>query len=148
MFESEPIPIIPENVEEGSDEEEDPRFRAYSPSAYMHNVDLSQDDALEFLDLPHRRRDRTSSSLNLGELKVGKLFSNKNSFLGALKQYSINNDVNYHVVKSKSGKFEAKCAVQDDTCSWKIYTSLRKRIGLWEIKKVKRFTYMCCRCSI
>ncbi|KAK5838997.1 hypothetical protein PVK06_007750 [Gossypium arboreum] len=37
----------------------------------MHNVDLSQDDALEFQDLPHRRHDRTSSSLDSGELEVG-----------------------------------------------------------------------------
>ncbi|KAK5775595.1 hypothetical protein PVK06_043501 [Gossypium arboreum] len=61
--EPELIPTIPEDVEGGSDEEEeDPRFRAYSPSAHMHNVDLSQNDALEFPDLPHRRRDRTSVS--------------------------------------------------------------------------------------
>ncbi|KAK5835651.1 hypothetical protein PVK06_011345 [Gossypium arboreum] len=111
-----PIPIIPENVEEDSNEEEDPRFRAYSPSAYMHNVDLSQDDALEFPDLPHRRCGRTSSSLDLGETKVGREFSNNDSFLGALKQHSIMNGVNYNVVKSKSDKFEAKCAVQDNTC--------------------------------
>ncbi|KAH1055536.1 hypothetical protein J1N35_033601 [Gossypium stocksii] len=37
----------------------------------MHNVDLSQDDSLEFPDLPHRRRDRTSSLLDSGELEVG-----------------------------------------------------------------------------
>ncbi|KAK5792573.1 hypothetical protein PVK06_033688 [Gossypium arboreum] len=79
----------------------------------MHNVDLSQDDALEFPDLPHRRRDRTSSSLDSGELEVGKEFSNKDSFLDALKQHSIMNGVNYNVVKSKSNKLEAKCAVQN-----------------------------------
>ncbi|KAH1114623.1 hypothetical protein J1N35_008001 [Gossypium stocksii] len=103
----------------------------------MHNVDLSQDDALEFPDLPHRRRDRTSFSLDLGELEVGKEFSNKDSFLGALKQHSITNKVNYKVIKSKSDKFEAKCVVQDGICSWKIMASLRKMTGLWEIKKHK-----------
>ncbi|KAK5775168.1 hypothetical protein PVK06_043037 [Gossypium arboreum] len=122
----------------GSDEEEeDSRFRAYSPSAYIHNVDLSQDEALEFPDLPHRRRDRTSLSLDLGEMEVGREFSNKDSFLGTLKQHSIMNGVSYNVVKSKSDKFEAKYAVQDDTCSWKIMVSLRKRTGLCEIKKYK-----------
>ncbi|KAK5772387.1 hypothetical protein PVK06_048675 [Gossypium arboreum] len=62
--EPEPVPTIPEDVEGGSDEEkeEDPRFRAYSPPAYMYNVDLSQDDAMEFPDIPHRRRDRTNVS--------------------------------------------------------------------------------------
>ncbi|PPR81737.1 hypothetical protein GOBAR_AA38973 [Gossypium barbadense] len=49
FFEPEPTPTVPEDVEGGSDEEEeDPRFRAYSPPAHMHNVELSQDDALEF----------------------------------------------------------------------------------------------------
>ncbi|PPS12913.1 hypothetical protein GOBAR_AA07723 [Gossypium barbadense] len=104
----EPVPTIPEDVEGGSDdEEEDPR------------------------------RDHTSFLLDSGELEVGKEFSNKDSFFSALKQHSIMNGVNYKVVKSKSDKFEAKCAVKDGTCSWKIMASLRKKIGLWEIKKYK-----------
>ncbi|KAH1121867.1 hypothetical protein J1N35_005027 [Gossypium stocksii] len=140
FFEPELVPTEPER---GSDEEEDSRFKAYSPPTHMHNVDLSEDDALEFPDLPHRRRDRVSSSLDSGQLEVGNEFSNKDSFLSALKQHSIMNEVNYNVVKSKSNKFEAKCAVKDGTCSRKIMASLRKRIGLWEIKKVQRFTYMC-----
>ncbi|MFQ6632704.1 hypothetical protein Gotur_011391, partial [Gossypium turneri] len=69
--EPEPIPTEPEDVEGGSDEEKNPRFRAYSPPAHMHNVDLSADDALEFPDLPHRLRDRTSSVLDSGEFEVG-----------------------------------------------------------------------------
>ncbi|KAH1047560.1 hypothetical protein J1N35_038344 [Gossypium stocksii] len=114
FFELELVPTEPEDVERGSnEEEEDPRFRAYSPPAHMHNVDLSVNDTLKFPDLPHRRRDRTSLSLDSGELEVGKEFSNKDSFLGALKQHSIMNGVNYNVVKSKSEKFEAKSAVQD-----------------------------------
>ncbi|PPR90163.1 hypothetical protein GOBAR_AA30521 [Gossypium barbadense] len=138
FFEREPVPTIPEDVEGGSDEEEeDLRFKVYSPSAHMHNVNLSQDDALEFPDLPHRKHDRTSSSSNSSEIEVGREFSNKGSFLTALKQHSIMSGVNYNVVKSKSNKFEAKCALQDGTCSWKIMTSLRKRTGLWEIKKYK-----------
>ncbi|PPS01786.1 hypothetical protein GOBAR_AA18880 [Gossypium barbadense] len=100
FFEPKPVPPISENVEGGSDEEE------------------------EFPDLPHRKRDRTSSLLDSGELEVGKEFSNKDSFLGALKQHSIMNGVNYNMVKSKSDKFEAKCVVQDGTCSWKIMASL------------------------
>ncbi|KAH1083510.1 hypothetical protein J1N35_023271 [Gossypium stocksii] len=134
---SEPEPV-PTKAEEGSNEEEEYlRFRAYSPPTHMHNVDLSEDDVLEFPDLPHRRRDCASSSLDSGELEVGKEFSNKDSFLGVLKQHSIMNGVNYNVLKSKSDKFEAKCEVKDGTCAWKIMASLRKRIGLWEIKKYK-----------
>ncbi|KAH1092389.1 hypothetical protein J1N35_019646 [Gossypium stocksii] len=134
---SEPEPV-PTEAEGGSDEEEeDPRFRANSPSTHIHNIDISNDDALEFSDLPHRRRDRASSSLDSGKLEVGKGFSNKDSFLSALKQRSIMNGVNYNVVKSKSDKFEAKYAMKDGTCAWKIMASLRKMIGLWEIKKYK-----------
>lgn len=135
--EPEPIPTEGEDAERSSDNEENPRFRAYSPPAHMHNVDLSTDDALEFPDVPHRLRDRTSSGVYFGELEVGNQFTNKDSFIGALKQHSIKNGVNFHVIKSNSDKFEVKCAVQDGTCSWKIVTSLRKRTRLWEIKKYK-----------
>ena len=44
----EPIPTELEDVEGGSDEEEDPRFKAYSLPAHMHNIDLSEDDRWSF----------------------------------------------------------------------------------------------------
>ncbi|PPR97341.1 hypothetical protein GOBAR_AA23334 [Gossypium barbadense] len=44
---------------------------AYSSPAHIHNVDLSTNDALEFPDLSHRRRNCTSSLLDSDELKVG-----------------------------------------------------------------------------
>ncbi|MFQ6660021.1 hypothetical protein Gotur_028681 [Gossypium turneri] len=69
--EPDPIPTEPEDAERSSDEEENPRFRVYSPSAHMHSVDLSVDDALEFPNLPHRLSDRTSSGLDSGEFEVG-----------------------------------------------------------------------------
>ncbi|KAH1046609.1 hypothetical protein J1N35_037393 [Gossypium stocksii] len=116
--ELEPVPTEPEDGEGGSDEEkEDLRFTMYLTPAHMHNVDLLTDDVLEFPDLPYKRRGHISSSLDSGDLEVGKEFSSKDGFLGALKQCSIKNGVNYHVVKSKSEKFEAKCAVRDSTCS-------------------------------
>ncbi|KAH1038589.1 hypothetical protein J1N35_040332 [Gossypium stocksii] len=100
-----PVSTEPKDVEGGSDEEEeDSRFRAYSSPAHMHNLDLSVDDVLEFPDLPHKRCDHTSSSLHLGELEVGKEFSNKDSFLGALKQHSIMNRINYNVVKNPNSR--------------------------------------------
>ncbi|KAH1082444.1 hypothetical protein J1N35_022205 [Gossypium stocksii] len=107
----------------GSDEEEFLQFRAYSLLAHMHNVDLSTDNALELLDLQHRIRNNKSSLLDSGELEVGNEFFNKDSFLSSLKQHNIINGVNYHVVKSKFDKFEAKYVVQNGTCSWKIYDS-------------------------
>ncbi|MFQ6657499.1 hypothetical protein Gotur_027140 [Gossypium turneri] len=66
FFEPEPIPTEPEDVERGSDEEEDPRFRVYSPPAHMHNIDLFADDVLEFPDLQYRLRDPlTTTRLSL-----------------------------------------------------------------------------------
>ncbi|KAH1031149.1 hypothetical protein J1N35_043323 [Gossypium stocksii] len=106
------IPTEPKDYEEGSDDDEEHlRFKTYSSLAYMHNVYISADDALEFLDLPHSRRGHTSSLLDSGDLEVGKEFCSKDGFLGALKQYSIKNGINYYVAKSKSEKFEAECAV-------------------------------------
>ncbi|KAK5818001.1 hypothetical protein PVK06_022931 [Gossypium arboreum] len=43
----------------------------YSPPAHMHNVDISVDDMLEFLNLPYRTRDHTSSTLDSSDLEVG-----------------------------------------------------------------------------
>ena len=83
--EPEPIPTEGEDGERSSDDEENPRFRAYSPPAHMHNVNLSADDALEFPNLPHRLRDCKSSGVDFGELEVGNQFTNKDSFIGALK---------------------------------------------------------------
>ncbi|MFQ6649580.1 hypothetical protein Gotur_023024, partial [Gossypium turneri] len=63
FFEPELIPTELEDAERSLDEEENPRFRAYSPSAHMHDVDLSADDALEFPDLPHQLRDPLTTTL-------------------------------------------------------------------------------------
>ncbi|KAH1056482.1 hypothetical protein J1N35_034547 [Gossypium stocksii] len=38
----------------GDDDEENPLFTSYSPLVHMHNVDLSEEDELEFAELPHR----------------------------------------------------------------------------------------------
>ncbi|XP_012468726.1 uncharacterized protein LOC105786794 [Gossypium raimondii] len=110
FFEPESVPTKPEDGEgDSNEEEEDLQFMAYLSPVHMHNVDLSADDALEFPNVPHMRRDHTSSSLDSCELKVGKEFSSNDGFLDALKQYSIMNGVNYNMIKFKSTKFEAKC---------------------------------------
>ncbi|KAH1129438.1 hypothetical protein J1N35_000816 [Gossypium stocksii] len=81
-------PIQEPDVEgPGENAKEDPRF--YSPLAHMHNVDLSVEDALEFVKLPHRRLDHASSSLDSGDLEVGKEFSSKDHFVAIVKRYNI-----------------------------------------------------------
>ncbi|KAH1039027.1 hypothetical protein J1N35_040770 [Gossypium stocksii] len=125
----EPVPIEPER---GSDEEEeDPRFRAYSPPAHMHNVDLSADDTLEFPNLPHRRRYHASSSFDSGELEVGKEFSNKDSFLGALKQHSIMNGVNYNVPRVRYTPSYRKAWIAKQKALEKLHSG-------WEASIMKR----------
>ncbi|KAK5794189.1 hypothetical protein PVK06_035400 [Gossypium arboreum] len=84
---------------------------------HMHNGDLSIKDALEFAKLPYRRLGHTSSLLDSGDLEVGKEFSSKDGFVVVGKQYNIKNWVNFHIVKSRSDKFEAKCAMEDNTCA-------------------------------
>ncbi|KAK5819724.1 hypothetical protein PVK06_024747 [Gossypium arboreum] len=49
----------------GDDDDKDLRFTAYSLPAHMHNVDLSVEDELEFVEQPHRRLGQASSSLDL-----------------------------------------------------------------------------------
>ncbi|PPS15173.1 hypothetical protein GOBAR_AA05408 [Gossypium barbadense] len=117
----EPVPFIPKDFERGSDKEEE--------------------------NLPHKRHDHTSSSLNSGELEVGKDFSNKDSFLSALKQHSIMNLVNYNVVKSKSDKFEVKCAVRFDAlhypCARVITTCQNLRLDpMSYVNEVYKIQYM------
>ncbi|KAH1122900.1 hypothetical protein J1N35_006060 [Gossypium stocksii] len=62
------------------------------------------EDALLFAELPHRRLDHESASLDSSDLEVGELFSSKDSFLAALKQYNIKNGVNFYMVKFESKK--------------------------------------------
>ncbi|KAH1129485.1 hypothetical protein J1N35_000863 [Gossypium stocksii] len=117
----------------GDDEEKDPWFTLYLP--HMHNVDLSIDDGVEFAELPHRRSGQTISSLDSGDLEVGKEFSTEDGFIFIVKRYKIKNEVNFYMVKSRSDKFKVKCVIRDSRCAWKIMISIKKKTGLWTTKK-------------
>lgn len=95
FFKSEPVSIEPKDDEGDLDKEEEyPQFMPYSPSAHMCNVDLLTDVSLDFPDLPQKRCDHKSLSLDSGDLEVSREFSSMVSFLSALNQYSIKNEVN------------------------------------------------------
>ncbi|KAH1072936.1 hypothetical protein J1N35_025264 [Gossypium stocksii] len=79
----------------GEDAKEDPRFKAYSLLTYMRNMDLSVENGLEFAKLPHRRLGHESSSLDSGDLKVGKEYSSKDGFFLIVKRYSTKNRFDY-----------------------------------------------------
>ncbi|KAK5846172.1 hypothetical protein PVK06_002444 [Gossypium arboreum] len=102
----------------------------------MHNVNLSIDDGFEFVELPHRRPGHASFSLDSGDLRVGNEFSTKDGFLTIVKRYSLKNGVNFHMVKSRSKKFEAKWVMRDSRCTWKIMAYFKKKTRLWMIKKL------------
>ncbi|KAK5825518.1 hypothetical protein PVK06_020360 [Gossypium arboreum] len=59
----------------------------------MHNVDLFVEDGLEFVELPHKRLGNASSSLDSGDLVVGKEFSTIDGFIVVVKRYNIKNGV-------------------------------------------------------
>ncbi|KAH1031326.1 hypothetical protein J1N35_043500 [Gossypium stocksii] len=90
FFEPLSIPIELEDSEgcedPNEDAEEDPRFRAYSPTTHIHNVDLSTEVGLEFVELPHKWSGHMSSSLDLGDLEVGKEFSTEDGFVAVVKR--------------------------------------------------------------
>ncbi|KAK5836375.1 hypothetical protein PVK06_012162 [Gossypium arboreum] len=79
--------------------------------------------------------DHENSSSFVRILEVDMKYSNNDAFLAALKWYNFRNDVNYHVTKSWTKKFESEYAMHNERCKWKIIASFRKKIGLWMIKK-------------
>ncbi|KAK5818210.1 hypothetical protein PVK06_023144 [Gossypium arboreum] len=81
-----------------------PRFRAYEPPFYKHNIDLPAKSGLEFSQLLYRRTGYASSSSNVQILEVGMKYPSKDVFLTTLKRYSFKNNVNYYDTESCSKK--------------------------------------------
>ncbi|KAK5825709.1 hypothetical protein PVK06_020568 [Gossypium arboreum] len=107
------------------DDASDPNmgFKVYEPLPNMTNIDQSIEGGLEFSRLQHRTPGHASTYRDLQVLEVRTEYPNKNVFLTAMKQYNFKNDVNYYVTKSHFEKFEAKCAMKDERCKWKIMAS-------------------------
>ncbi|KAH1092263.1 hypothetical protein J1N35_019520 [Gossypium stocksii] len=120
-----------------------PDFTTYAPPPYMLNVDLDVEFGLEFPELTHRRLNYTSSSLNVDDLQVGNEFSSKDVFVAVVKWYNIKYGVNFHVTKSRSEKYEVKCAKMTVYVRKKIMSSVRKKTRFWIIKKYNvPYTYV------
>ncbi|KAH1098368.1 hypothetical protein J1N35_015289 [Gossypium stocksii] len=105
-----------EDGESDEDEKKNQQFTTHSHSTHMHNVNLSSEDGLEFAELPYKRLGHASSLLDFGDLEVGKEFFTKDGFITTVKRYNINNMINFHAVKSRFKKFEAKGAILDSRC--------------------------------
>ncbi|XP_015938780.1 uncharacterized protein LOC107464366 [Arachis duranensis] len=71
----------------------------------------------------------------LTEFQVGQQFQDKDEALLSVKTYSIRRGVQYKVVESDHRRYVGKCFEFGNGCTWLIRLSLRKRKGIWEVKR-------------
>ncbi|XP_015943172.1 uncharacterized protein LOC107468404 [Arachis duranensis] len=71
----------------------------------------------------------------LTEFQVGQQFQDKDEALLSVKTYSIQRGVQYKVVESDPRRYVGKCSEFGNGCTWLIRLSLRKRKGIWEVKR-------------
>ncbi|RYQ85584.1 hypothetical protein Ahy_B10g105148 isoform B [Arachis hypogaea] len=71
----------------------------------------------------------------LTEFQVGQQFQDKDEALLSVKSYSIRRGVQYKVLESDHRRYVGKCSEFGNGCTWLIRLSLRKRKGLWEVKR-------------
>ncbi|XP_057745293.1 uncharacterized protein LOC130963161 [Arachis stenosperma] len=77
-------------------------------------------------------------STGLTEFQVGQQFQDKDEALLSVKTYSIRRGVQYKVVESDHRRYVGKCSEFGNGCTWLIRLSLRKRKGIWEVKRYNR----------
>ena len=97
----------------------------------MRTLDLEAMHAPEFPEYANMASDYTVD----GELCVGMQFSDREAVVRAIKNYSISKSVDYNVCESESRTFYCKCKYYGVGCNWLVRVSLRKKKGIWEIKK-------------
>ncbi|XP_074376676.1 uncharacterized protein LOC141718197 [Apium graveolens] len=68
------------------------------------------------------------------ELFEGQCFTDKQAAVSAIKENHIKSSRNYHVTKSDTTRYEAKCVVED--CPWRIRVMKSKRSGLFVTTKL------------
>ncbi|XP_057718694.1 uncharacterized protein LOC130933164 [Arachis stenosperma] len=81
-----------------------------------------------------RARD-AEGTVGLTEFQVGQQFQDKDEALLSVKTYSIRRGVQYKVVESDHRQYVGKCSEFGNGCTWLIRLSLRKRKGIWEVKR-------------
>ena len=97
----------------------------------MCALDLQAMYALEFLKYANMVNDYTAN----GELYVGMEFNDKKAVIRAIKNYIISKLVDCNVYKSESRTFYCKCKYYSLGCNWLVMVSLKKKKGIWEIRK-------------
>ncbi|RYQ95620.1 hypothetical protein Ahy_B08g090969 isoform G [Arachis hypogaea] len=106
--------VEPETIEEDSGDE-------VHEGALGHPVGFGSRDAEE--------------NAGLTEFQVGQQFQDKDEALLSVKTYSIRRGVQYKVVESDHRRYVGKCSEFGNGCTWLIRLSLRKRKGIWEVKR-------------
>ncbi|RYR50873.1 hypothetical protein Ahy_A06g025879 isoform B [Arachis hypogaea] len=86
------------------------------------------------LEVGFRARDAEGTT-GLTEFQVGQQFQDKDEALLSVKTYSIRRGVQYKVVESDHRRYVGKCSEFGNGCTWLIRLSLRKRKGIWEVKR-------------
>ncbi|RYR53488.1 hypothetical protein Ahy_A06g028634 isoform A [Arachis hypogaea] len=71
----------------------------------------------------------------LTEFQVSQQFQDKDEALLSVKTYSIWRGVQYKVVESDHRRYVGKCSEFGNGCTWLIRLILRKRKGIWEVKR-------------
>ncbi|RYQ89125.1 hypothetical protein Ahy_B09g095936 isoform B [Arachis hypogaea] len=74
-------------------------------------------------------------TVGLTEFQVGQQFQDKDEALLSVKSYSIRRGVQYKVLESDHRRYVGKCSEFGNGCTWLIRLSLRKRKGVWEVKR-------------
>ncbi|RYR13036.1 hypothetical protein Ahy_B04g070246 isoform F [Arachis hypogaea] len=107
--------VEPETIEDDSGDE------VQAEGALGHPVGFGARDA--------------EGNAGLTEFQVGQQFQDKDEALLSVKTYSIRRGVQYKVVESDHRRYVGKCSEFGNGCTWLIRLSLRKRKGIWEVKR-------------
>ncbi|RYQ88378.1 hypothetical protein Ahy_B09g095593 isoform D [Arachis hypogaea] len=107
--------VEPETIEDDSGDE------VVAEGALGHAVGFGARDA--------------EGNAGLTEFQVGQQFQDKDEALLSVKTYSIRRGVQYKVVESDHRRYVGKCSEFGNGCTWLIRLSLRKRKGIWEVKR-------------
>ncbi|RYQ89600.1 hypothetical protein Ahy_B09g096157 isoform G [Arachis hypogaea] len=107
--------VEPETIEDDSGDE------VVAEGALGHPVGFGARDA--------------EGNAGLTEFQVGQQFQDKDEALLSVKTYIIRRGVQYKVVESDHRRYVGKCSEFGNGCTWLIRLSLRKRKGIWEVKR-------------
>ncbi|XP_057747909.1 uncharacterized protein LOC130967104 [Arachis stenosperma] len=106
----------------------------YPPHFFSLDLDAMRHEGVLGHAVGFGARDAEGTT-GLTEFQVGQQFQDKDEALLSVKTYSIRRGVQYKVVESDHRRYVGKCSEFGNGCTWLIRLSLRKRKGIWEVKR-------------